>query len=340
MLFAVRVALTLAVAIASYVVLEQPVRRLRIAPRPTLTAGLGVTAACVALVAIVPATGTTIDTAGDDAAGAAIRTDDPVGPLTVAAGQPGDADASPTDLEATRRRPVLDAPTPSRPVRILVVGDSTAEATGGGLVRWAADHPELAQVTLRAKAGCGFVQGGTRVFSHGEEEISAECATYVRDELPAAVDELQPDVVVAMTTAWDIIDQRFEGTGPEAPYDPTYRARIGEDLATATDAVLAAGAPHVVWIAEPTVNPIWAAIESPQEDPARHAVLHDAMRAIAADHPDQVAVADLAWWIDEAGWATDRDARPDGVHLAAEPAEQVATDWLGPLVVDEALRGR
>ncbi|MCB0969500.1 MAG: acyltransferase, partial [Ilumatobacter sp.] len=83
-LFAVRVALTLAVAIASYRLVEQPVRRLRTAPRPTLIAGLGLTAACVALVAVVPRTGTTIDTAGDDAAGAAIRTDDPVGPLTVA----------------------------------------------------------------------------------------------------------------------------------------------------------------------------------------------------------------------------------------------------------------
>ena len=34
-LFAVRVALTLAVAIASYLLVEQPVRRLRTAPRPT-----------------------------------------------------------------------------------------------------------------------------------------------------------------------------------------------------------------------------------------------------------------------------------------------------------------
>ena len=88
------------------------------------------------------------------------------------------------------------------------------------------------------------------------------------------------------------------------------------------------------------MNPIWAAVISPQEDPARHGVLHDAMRSIAAEHPDRVAVADLAWWIDEARWATDRGARPDGVHLAAGPAEQVATDWLGPLVLDEALRGR
>ena len=38
----------------------------------------------------------------------------------------------------------------SGPLRILVVGDSTAEATGAGLVAWAAANPHYAQVSVEA----------------------------------------------------------------------------------------------------------------------------------------------------------------------------------------------
>jgi lysophospholipase L1-like esterase len=238
------------------------------------------------------------------------------------------------------RRPVLEAPTPTRPVRILVLGDSTAKATGGGLARWAAAHPEQAQVSIEGQAGCGFVQGGTRVFPQGDQEISPDCARYVDEVVGAKVTELRPDVVVLQTTAWDVINQRFEGTGPQAPTDPEYGRRVREDFAAVTDAVLAAGAPQVVWIAEPTVDPVWNPVPSPQEEPERHAVLHRAMADIAAERPTQVAVADLAWWVDDAGLAEDRAFRPDGVHLSAPAAERVATEWLGPLLISAAVRGR
>ena len=54
------------------------------------------------------------------------------------------------------------APLPqlSRPMRVLVAGDSTAEATGFGLAQWATERPDLAQVSLLAEKGCGFLRGG------------------------------------------------------------------------------------------------------------------------------------------------------------------------------------
>ncbi|MGN6693340.1 MAG: SGNH/GDSL hydrolase family protein, partial [Aquihabitans sp.] len=237
-------------------------------------------------------------------------------------------------------RPTLTAPATNRPVRILVLGDSTAKATGGGLARWAAAHPDRAQVTIAGQAGCGFVQGGTRVFPQGDQAISHDCDQYVDETLAAKVRELHPDVVMLMTTAWDVINQRFEGTGPEAPTDPAYRQRVQRDFADATRAVLDAGAPQVVWIAEPTVNPIWNPVHSPQEEPERHAVLHEAMADLATEHPDQVAVAPLAWWIDDAGLAEDHPTRPDGVHFSPEAAASLAGSWLGPLMVNAAVRGR
>ena len=76
---------------------------------------------------------------------------------------------------------------------------------------------------------------------------------------------------------------------------------------------------------------------SPQEDPARHEVLHQAMRELAATDPARVAVADLGWWLTESGMASDHAARPDGVHLTAEAAEEVSTRWLGPVALGAAL---
>ena len=331
-LLAARLGITLVVAVLSYHVVEKPLRLHKRPPRPTLVAGGILTVAILVLALTVPDRSLTIDTAGDAADAAAIQPNAPTEGLAVASGTV----VGPDRWEQAG----LEAPATNRPVRILVLGDSTAKATGGGLARWAAAHPEQAQVTIAGQAGCGFVQGGTRVFPQGDQDISPECDQYVDEVLAAKVAELQPDVVMMMTTAWDVINQRFEGTGPEAPMDPEYQRHVQEDFADATQAVLDAGAPQVVWVAEPTVNPIWNPVHSPQEEPERHGVLHDAMADLAAQHPDQVSVAPLAWWIDDAGLAEDRGARPDGVHFSAETAESIATGWLGPLLVNAAVRGR
>ena len=61
------------------------------------------------------------------------------------------------------------------------------------------------------------------------------------------------------------------------------------------------------------------------------------MRALAEADPERVAVADLQWWIDEAGVAEDRDFRPDGVHLSEAASQRLAAEWLGPVLVDAAV---
>src|SRR5690606_35090581 len=64
----------------------------------------------------------------------------------------------PSTVPATTTEPPL--PDLARPVRIVVAGDSTARATGTGLIEWAAAHPELAQVEVVGVPGCGFLTGG------------------------------------------------------------------------------------------------------------------------------------------------------------------------------------
>jgi hypothetical protein len=48
-------------------------------------------------------------------------------------------------------------------------------------------------------------------------------------------------------------------------------------------------------------------------------------------------VLDLAGWVDDAGLGADEAARPDKVHWTLETATRIATEFLGPAVVREAL---
>ncbi|MFN8017842.1 MAG: acyltransferase family protein [Acidimicrobiales bacterium] len=327
-LLAVRLALTVAVAIVSYHLVEKPIRGARVPVRPTLLAGAALTVLVLVAALLIAPTGATFRTVDDSTAAAAGI--DPKAPVVALQTVPDQAAAR--DLDADRyRRTDLAAPTPSRPVRILVIGDSTAEATGGGLVRWAAEHPDLAQVTIAAKSGCGFATGGTRVFPEGDQAISPACERYATTEVPAKVRELRPDVVVGMVTAWDVLDQRFPGTGVEQPWDREYRRRIEAGYTDVTEAALDAGAGHVLWLQQPPANPFWNPVVSPQEDSARHGVIWKVQQALADREPDRVSTADLAWYLGSVRALDDHGSRPDGVHLSPAAARNLAEDWLGPV---------
>ena len=181
-----RLAITLAIAQASYMLVELPIRRGRTVRLPiTFATAAGVTAA-LAIVgfAVVPASAADYWSASAaDAEAASIRAE-----RRTARTRGRRADQH--DDERFRPRPGLTPPNPrlaagdnrrrrtvdsepapttlppipelSRPVRIIVAGDSTAVATGNGLLAWAAANPQLAQVEIVAELGCGFVRGGER----------------------------------------------------------------------------------------------------------------------------------------------------------------------------------
>ena len=157
-------------------------------------------------------------------------------PTTTARGRRGAAVASP-DLSAThrcrhddrrRRRRPRPPRRPSRrcrrcrdPVRIIVAGDSTARATAAGLLAWAVEHPELAQVEVVGAPGCGFLRGGERR-EGGWKQPPAECDRWLDDELPARVAATQPDVVMMMVTTWDLVDHRWDDGDGLTPLDPVF----------------------------------------------------------------------------------------------------------------------
>jgi hypothetical protein len=225
---------------------------------------------------------------------------------------------------------------PSRPVRILVIGDSTASATGAGLVQWAAANPTLAQVEVNAGLGCGLVPGGFLVLDTGDVDVDKECTLY-RDLALKSVRQLQPDVVMLMSTVWDLTDRRLEKGGPALPpTDPSMAEYIAGALARFTDDVLSAGASRVVWIREPVSQVGLLDKRTPQSEAARHEVMWRIIDDIAATR-QQVRVVDLATWSDQHGFGAQGPWRPDGVHWSPEASLQIADEFLGVQLINAAL---
>ncbi|MFL6241759.1 MAG: acyltransferase family protein [Acidimicrobiia bacterium] len=179
-LLVVRLAVTFALAVASYCPVEQPIRR-RTMSRPrtiALASCLGVTAA-VAIVAAALSTG---------------RTASPVRDLERAAGRA----SAPTPV--TRPHQVVVP-------RVLIAGDSVALTLG----YWLDPKRDTPGVQIRTEAtlGCGLT-GGT-VHSEGNDiPTSDECAGWPL-RWRKTVDEYQPSVAVVMVGAWDVVDHRIDG---------------------------------------------------------------------------------------------------------------------------------
>jgi hypothetical protein len=233
----------------------------------------------------------------------------------------------------------VDEPPPlGRPARILVVGDSTAMATGAGLVAWAAAHPDLAQVSIDATPGCGFVRGG-RVPSDDDVPFQEHCDRVLDDELPGDLVALQPDVVMLMVTSRDIMPRVWdEGEGVLDPRDARYLARLRAAYRAITELITSTSPARVVWIRQPATDPYWLGEPAPFTDPELIEIREAVIRETIAEQPARSEVVDLRAWMEANGLALDHDARPDGLHFAPDAALAIATEWLGPQLVSAARR--
>lgn len=353
----VQLALTLGISVVSFYALERPIRHANQLPHPLTFGGAAAATAAVAVAAvvIVPAAGDywEVDDATADAASIEI-TDGPldelVAPTTMpvqaapATSEQAAATTAPTEEEApsttadTTTTTTTEPPLPelARPVRIIVAGDSTADATGAGLLRWAASHPEMAQVEVLAMPGCGFLREGER--RAGEwAPYPPMCDEWLDRTLPDRVAELQPDVVVLMSTSWDLLNRRWDGVTMLTPLDAEYADRLAIDFAAVTDDLLAAGSGSVAWIRPPIPNVLWMNQGTGQEDPARHAVTAAIYDDLATTRAGDVGVIALDDWLIDEGLDDDESVRPDGVHWDPEAALRIAEEFLGERIIRVAL---
>jgi peptidoglycan/LPS O-acetylase OafA/YrhL len=252
-LFAVRAAATVAVATASFYVIERPVRQGR------LRAGWALrilTPAAVALTAVALVAATAAPSAAVRSAAPATTTP------TTAAGPP---------------------------VKVLVVGDSTALTLDIGLNEYARSYG--VQPYNGGILGCGITSGAEYQLKGIDAPMAVECAG-----TPAGIQWsnlwrlrigiVHPNVVMILAGRWEVTNRTYEGQWTNIE-DPTYAAYVKSQLELAVH-VAAAGGAHVVLMTAPCYDtgeqPDGA--PWPEDSRARLAIYNGLVRQVAATAPD------------------------------------------------------
>lgn len=320
-LFAVRVAVTLAVAMASYVLVERPARSGNTRPSSVAVFAI-VGTACVVLAAltVVPDTERLFVTDVDTGS---VGFDDAPTPAP---------DAAPAVTGSTT--PVTALTTTStiirtRPLRIVVMGDSAATALGGGMVAWAEDDLSRARLSVIAEPGCGFTHAVSLTAS---DEFRTKCAELIDGGVDAALAQ-GPDVAVLMLGLADTGPLTWgEAEGVLEPEDPRYRAHLAAEYDELIARLQAAGVHRVEWVLSAQPAEWWFGYCCAEASIALD-LLTETIVDVADRHPDIVVVRHLDDWLIEREVGGDRSYRPDGLHLGPDGSKQVMDDYLGPLLL-------
>ena len=345
----VAVTVTVVLTVLSYMLLERPVRSAGWSPRRTAVTGAVAMTGVLVAVLVVPVQRGFLEADTGTLDAASIDTGPPSETLqrvttTTVASTPdtsvpgGSTTAASTTAETTTTlgQVLLTLPdAPNRPVRALVVGDSTAFYVGQGLAGWAVQHPLHAQVDLLWCQGCGFILDGAITSFDGAAFIETS-NTVVKQQLPETIARVHPDVVVLMTTIDDVADRAWDmGEGTLTPRDPRFRQRMLEQYRRVAQSILDAGVPQVVWVVPPVPYSFFDTPDLGEQD--RYEVQHEVIREVAASSGGAVIVNEMDGWFEQAGLGRDDEWRPDGTHLTEQSAAWLAERWLGPWLVRSVL---
>ncbi|MGV3758559.1 MAG: acyltransferase family protein, partial [Actinomycetota bacterium] len=344
-LLAVRVAATLFLAVASYHLVEHPIRRQRVLPGRASVVALAATAVVVGLVTIPAAqrSGAPEDellaagldvVAIDPGPGAATveGATAPSAPLLVLDPVPDDP-APPAAPSAPPASPPSAAPSAIRAPRVLVVGDSTGEANAAGLRRWGEETGRL-EVASVTSPGCAVLHGPRFRVREGYEFEPQGCDRL----LPAAAEQaraLGVDAIVVFIGSSQLADWELPGeTGWHHIGQPLMDQRYEPALAQAVASLSEAGVP-VLWADVPVPEwdldafgallgrPAPGVGPTPMNDPARAARLGDLDAAGLVGHllVERWAYAELVEALEA---EADAPPRPDGLHLSEDAMGDLA----------------
>jgi peptidoglycan/LPS O-acetylase OafA/YrhL/lysophospholipase L1-like esterase len=319
-LFAVRVLATLAIAVASYRVIEMPIRRGTLRKWRASWTLAPATAAGLAVVLVLVTRG---------GAPALSLATSPAGAMP------------PTDLMSR-----LDGTggAVSAPVSVMVLGDSVALTLALGLKR---EGPGLGLlVDNKGGYGCGFLPGDEELDVNSKwSTVKADTCREWRSTWLSDVDEFQPDVVVLLFGAWDVFDLKVGGRLLEVG-TPEWEAYALKELGHTVDVVSARGA-KVILLTCPCFKPRDLGLGADSEarlNPERVDDLNDVYWEFSRQHADQVVIADLNGLVCPEGEYTDVTIdgvhlREDGVHFTPEGADLVAR-WLASEIISVVPEGR
>jgi peptidoglycan/LPS O-acetylase OafA/YrhL len=327
-LFAVRMMVVLALAIASFHLIEDPIRRTGRLSIAGVLRPMGRVApiAIAAIIAIGLLASATAPPPAGDLAAAERSLDDTGWTFTTPATPLLTTDS--TDPAAI----YAALPDVRTSLRMASFGDSTGLMTGIGLGNWAETQPDLTAVPGAGLIGCGLSLGGDRLFAAGRiEPTSEQCAAWPalwRNQARSHA----PDIGVVQVGLWDILPRQFEPDGPfRIPGDPVFDATVLAEMVAAVDLLNAEGT-YVVWTTAPPPNAGLDAgthFAGPESlETARFARLNQLVAELPTLRPGGVSVVDTSSWV--TARPDDATLRPDGIHLTDEGATTVATDYLGP----------
>ena len=312
-LFGVRCAVTLAVAIASWLLVERPIRRwqperVRLLP---LAAATVATAAAATLLVVPVGTGPGLREIGL-----------PPGVSAVAA-------VSPSPPEQSRRGPGQTRRDPNRPFTVSVFGDSI----GWTLMHYLPPTPGV-RVVDHTVIGCSLVRGTPYRYVGKTLEQRAECDTWpIR--WSAQIYQDQPDVALLIIGRWETVDRVNEGQWTHIG-DPTFDSYLNAELQRALKIVGSTGIRVVV-----ATVPYSRGGEKrdgslyPEDQPDRVDQWNTMLRKTISQHPN-VGILDLNKKLCPDGVYTAKvdgiQVRSDGVHLTPEGVK-----WLTPWI-EESIR--
>jgi peptidoglycan/LPS O-acetylase OafA/YrhL len=302
-LLALRLAVTLAVSVASFFLVERPIRQQRVSWIRGRAWWIPITSAVTA-VALVALT----------ASGAAARP------------RP--------DLSAVEQfTRILNAPPPPGATRVLLAGDSIAVTLGFDAVR----PSQRKDIWLKgvARVGCGLLTGSP-ITGDTVGQSQDECRDWPQ-EYAKGVRAYKPDVALLLIGGWEVFDRKIGGRTLRVG-TPPMEAELRKALDRARRVLTADGA-RLAILTTPCFSPSTRELgefgEAARADPARVQWLNDVWRRYAADHLD-VTLLDLDAHACPNGAYTDTidgvTMRTDGVHFTL-PGARLLWKWLGPEVL-------
>ncbi len=307
-LFAARCGVTLAVAAASYWLIEQPIRRWRPSRVPLLPLAAATVATAAAVTLLVVPVGPGLREPGLPPDVSAVA--------AVSAAQPGGSQpVGPRD--------------PHRPFTVSVFGDSI----GWTWMHYLPPTPGFAFLD-HTVIGCSLVRGTPYRYIGKTLDQRSEC-----DGWPIRwanqVSQDQPDVALLVIGRWETVDRVNEGQWTHIG-DPTFDAYLNAELQRALNVVGASGVRVVV-----ATVPYSRGGEKPdgrlypEDQPDRVNEWNTMLRNTVAQHPN-VQILDLNKKLCPDGVYTVKvdgiKVRSDGVHLTPEGVR-----WLTPWL-EESLR--
>ena len=315
-LLAVRLAVTFAVAIASYHLVEEPIRTGRVLRG---SKGMAVTGAAALATAGALVVATVVPLAS---AGAAPQLHGPAAPVP--------------HLSAA------SVSSPSTPIRFLLLGDSVALTMGMGL-----------GVDSQGRYGVDFLDEGT--LGCELDDVPVDLSGTISPATPGCLDwwstwstyvaDFRPDVVGLLVGRWEVSDHFYDGRWVHVG-DPAWDAHLTSELETAVNIFSAHGA-KVVLFTMPYVDPSQEAADGTpfgENDPARARSFNALLEGVAQHRSNVVTLVDLNRILDPSGQyqavvggLTVRTT--DGIHIS-EPAGEWLQPQILPTVVAQGRQAR